>query len=232
VTSRPFLTARWSDLVLLTFEAPEGLVRAHLPHGVDPDRWNGRTHVSLVALRMRDVRIIGRRVPGFAAHAQVNFRVYGRRGPDPAVCFVRELVPSRLIAAVGRLRYGEPFQAARIEASVTERGDGVTVEYRFGRRAPTNRIAVTGSRAAAVPAATSFEHYLKERTHGCRTDRRGLLRTFRVEHAPWATRAVREFDYDADFGALYGTEWAFLNVSAPASIVLAVGSDVAVYAPS
>jgi len=30
LTPRPFLTARWSNLVLLTFEAPEDLVRAQL----------------------------------------------------------------------------------------------------------------------------------------------------------------------------------------------------------
>src|SRR2546422_11265645 len=75
-----------------------------------------RSHASLVALEMHDVRVRGWRIPGFAAHPQVNFRVYARHGAQPAVVFVRELVPSRIIAAVGRLRYGEPFPAARVSA--------------------------------------------------------------------------------------------------------------------
>src|SRR3989440_12677787 len=94
--SRPFLTAHWSNVVLLTFEAPEDLVRTQLPPGVEPDRWNGKTHASLVALEMRDVRVRGWRIPGFTAHPQVNFRLYARHGAHPAVVFVRELVPSRI----------------------------------------------------------------------------------------------------------------------------------------
>ena len=204
-------------------------MRAHIPPGVDPDRWNGSTHVSLVALQMHDIRVLGWRMPGFAAHPQVNFRTYVRRGADPAVTFVRELVPSRLIAAVGRLRYGEPFQAARVEARVMEHTDGVTVEYRFGLTAPKHHIVVTAARATAVPQAISFEHYLKERTQGCSRGPDGRLRTFRVEHPPWLIRPVRTIDYEIDFGEVYGREWAFLNARTPVSVMLAVGSDVAVY---
>jgi uncharacterized protein YqjF (DUF2071 family) len=206
-------------------------VRAYLPPGVEPDRWNGATHVSLVALHMRDVQVLGWRVPGFRAHLQVNLRVYARLGPHRAVCFVRELVPSRLIAVVGRLRYGEPFQMARIQAQVAESGDQVTVEYRFGPRTATHRIAVTGSRAAAVPPDSSFEHYLKERTRGCRADRHGRLRTFRVVHQPWPIREVRRVDYDVDFAELYGPEWSFMNAGPPVSVILAIGSQVVVETP-
>jgi len=229
---RPFLTARWSNLVLLTFEAPEQLVRSLVTADVDLDRWNGRTHVSLVALEMVDVRVLGLRIPGFTTHPQVNLRVYVRPHAAPAVWFVRELVPSRLIAAVGRLLYREPFQAARLEAKFADSADGVTAEYRFGRGARRYHVRVTGSRSAAVPPATSFEHYLKERTSGCRTDRHRRLQTFRVQHPSWAVREVKRVDYDVDFGALYGQEWRFLNDRKPVSVIFAVGSEVAVYRAS
>ena len=229
---RPFLTARWSNLVLLTFEVPEQLVRSHVTADIDLDRWNGRTHVSLVALEMLDVRVLGLRIPGFTTHPQVNFRVYVRPHAAPAVWFVRELVPSRLIAAVGRLLYREPFQAARLEARFAESADDVTAEYRFGPGAHRYHVLVTGSRSAAVPPTTSFEHYLKERTSGCRTDRQRRLQTFRVQHPPWAVREVMRVDYDVDFGALYGQEWSFLNDRKPVSVIFAVGSEVAVYRAS
>ena len=108
----------------------------------------------------------------------------------------------------------------------------MTAEYRFGLGAPRYRVLVTGSRSAAVPPATSFEHYLKERTHGCRTDRCGRLKTFRVQHPPWAVREVKRVDYDVDFGTLYGTEWRFLNDRKPVSVMFAMGSEVAVYPPA
>src|SRR5881398_871727 len=64
VMTRPFLIAHWSNVVLLTFEAPEELVRAQVAPGVEPDRWNGKTHVSLVALEMRDARLAHPRLRG------------------------------------------------------------------------------------------------------------------------------------------------------------------------
>ena len=232
IVPRPFLTARWSNLVLLTFEAPEQLVRSHVTAGIDLDRWNGRTHVSLVALEMLNVRVFGQRIPGFTTHPQVNFRLYVRPHAAPAVWFVRELVPSRLIAAVGRLLYREPFQVARLEARFAESADDVTAEYRFGPGTRRYHILVTGSRSAAVPPTTSFEHYLKERTSGCRTDRRRRPQTFRVQHPPWAVREVKRADYDVDFGALYGQDWRFLNDRTPVSVIFAVGSEVTVYRAS
>ena len=231
MTTRPFLTARWSNVVLLTYEVPEDLVRAQLAPGIEPDRWNGKTHASLVALEMHDVRVRGWRVPGFTAHPQVNLRVYVRYDGHPAVVFVRELVPSRIIAAVGRLRYGEPFQAARISARVVERSTDLTVEYRFGTDALRYRVSVTAARDGAIPAATTFEHYLKERTHGCRADPHGRVRAFRVEHPPWSVRNVVSVEYAVDFAALYGAEWEILSRSPPVSTILAVGSDVSVYPP-
>lgn len=228
-----FLTARWSDLVLLTFEVPEDLVRAVIPPGVEPDRWEGRTHVTLVALRMDDIRIVGWPVPGFRMHPQVNLRTYVRRPRDAAggagVVFVRQLVPSRLIAAVARARYGEPFLAGAVEAHVAAADDAVSVEYRFGLAAPTNRLAVAGSRRSHLPAPGSLEQYLVERRVGWRADRRGRLHSFRVEREVWAIRDVRSVEYHIDFGTLYGAPWARLSGVRPVSTIFAVGSDVAVH---
>jgi uncharacterized protein YqjF (DUF2071 family) len=231
VTPRPFLSAFWSQLVLLTFEVPDALVRAHLPRGAEPDYWRGATHATLVALQLRDVRVRGWRIPGFTAYPQVNFRVYTRHGADAAVAFVRELVPNRVIAAVARLRYGEPFRVARIEASVADRADGVSLEYRFGPARPCYRVAVTASHAAAVPRDSSIEHHLLERTIGCHEDRVGRLRVFPVAHAPWAVRTVSRVAYDVDFAALFGPEWALLSGRTPVSTIVAVGSAVAVGRP-
>ncbi|MGH7676377.1 MAG: DUF2071 domain-containing protein [Gemmatimonadales bacterium] len=223
---RPFLTARWSDLVFLTFEAPEDLVSAATPRGAEPDRWQGRTHVTLVALRMDDVRVAGWRIPGFGGHAQVNLRTYVR---GDGVSFIRQLVPSRLIAAVARIRYREPFRAAAIEARVRATNDARHVEYRFGLARPVHRIAVAGSHAAERPVPGTFAHYLIERRFGWRADRRGRPRSFRVARDAWAVREVRTVEYAIDFGALYGAPWACLNDRPPASTILAVGSAVAVY---
>jgi uncharacterized protein YqjF (DUF2071 family) len=181
---------------------------------------------------MERVRMRGLAIPGLAAYPQVNLRLYVRHAGRPAVCFVQELVPSRLLAAVARWRYGEPFTAGRVEASVTRDADGSTVEYRFGVDRPLNRISVRGSHDTAVPGAATFEHWVKERVQGCRAGRDGRLRTFDVTHPWWALHCVESVTCDVDYAALYGRDWAFLADARPASVLYAVGSEVTVSAPS
>jgi len=231
VTPRPFLAARWSHIILLTFEAPEDLIRRSIPPGVEPDFWVGRTHVSLVALQMLDVRIKGWRIPGFTAHSQVNFRTYVRMAGEPGVWFIRQFVSSRLVAAVGRLRYGEPFWPTPIRSRVVDLHDEVRAEYGVGPAAFGWHVNVTGSRAAQVPPPDSAEHHFIERRFACRTRPDGNLGVFRVNHPAWAVRDVRAVDYRIDFGSLYGAEWEFLNRAQPAGVVFAEGSEVAVHAP-
>ena len=59
---RPFLTARWQNLVLATYAVPEELLRPRLPPGVEPDRRDGKCLASLVAFQFLDTRVLG--VPG------------------------------------------------------------------------------------------------------------------------------------------------------------------------
>jgi uncharacterized protein YqjF (DUF2071 family) len=232
VPSHPFLTARWHHLVILTFETPEAQLAPLVPAGCELDRWTGRAYVSLVALHMDRVRVARIAVPGLTAFPQVNLRSYVRHANQPAVCFVQELVPSRLLAAVARWRFGEPFAAGRVELNVADYAGGSTVEYRFGIDRPHNRISVRGSLDSAVPSAATFEHWVKERARGCRTGRDGRLRTFDVAHPLWAVHRVESMICDVDFAALYGRDWAFLTDARPASVLYAVGSDVMVSAPS
>ncbi len=228
--SRPFLTARWANLVLLTFEAPETLVRAHIHPALEPDRWDGRTHVNLVALSFDDIRVRGWRLPGLKTFPQVNLRTFVRLDGVPGVSFIRELVPNRLVAAVSRLRYNQSYGTLPIRQRVSTAPEEVRVEYALGPGARWH-IAVAGSQAATVPPETTLEHYCKERFWGFGSTRRGELIRFRVEHPRWAVREVRRLDYDLDFAALYGAEWGFLNGTRPVSVILAVGSEVAVYEP-
>ena len=226
-----FLTAHWSDLILLTFTVPEALVRSLMPPTVEPDRWHGRTHVSVVALRMRALRLLGWRIPGFTAHPQVNFRTYIRYGGEPGVWFIRELVPSRLVAAVARLMYGEPFRAMPLQGEAVELDDAVRATYRLGGRGQGGRLVVTGSRAAHLPPPDSPEHFFTARHFACRVRPDGGLTRFRVAHAPWAVRAVRAVDYEMNWEGVYGADWRCLSAQAPVSTIFAVGSEVAVYRP-
>jgi hypothetical protein len=52
---------------------------------------------------------------------------------------------------------------------------------------------------------------------------------YKVEHPKWELYSVKDPEINVDFGATYGDEFAFLNDTEPYSILLAKGSEVAVY---
>src|SRR5437870_11933102 len=108
---------------------------------------------------MLDVRIKGWRIPGSTAHPQVNCRTYVRAAGEPGVWFIRQLVPSRLIAAVGRLRYGEPFWPAPIRSRVVDGPGEVRAGCGGGPAARGWHVLVTGGRAVVVPAPASSGRY-------------------------------------------------------------------------
>ncbi len=202
-----FLTARWSDLLLVTYVVPADALAPHLHPALKPDLWGGVAHVSLVAFRFLDTRILGMPVPGYRSFPEVNLRTYVRHGSDRGVMFVRELVPSRVVAGVARLLYNEPYEAAHLTARVDPGADGsvrAQFDWQFGA------------------------FLTKEHEWGFGRTRSGRLLRYRVRHPEWPVRAVVNVDIDVDFGALYGSAWAFLNAATPDSVIFAVGSAVVV----
>lgn len=227
----PFLTARWTNLVLLTWSAPDELLRRYLHPELELDHWNGSAHVSLVAFDFEDTRVRGFRFPGLVDFPEINLRIYVRHGERRGVVFVRELVPSSIVATVARLAYNEPYRATRMQSELIASADGVRTEHRWRWGGREHRLAVSGSPHARIPPAESVEHHFKEHTWGFGTSRSGGLLTYRVEHPLWAVREVRDVELDCDLGSLYGEEWAALDGRTPDSVVFAVGSEVAVYPP-
>ena len=165
---RPFLTARWSHLIFLTFEAPETVLAPLVPQPCDPDLWEHRGHVSLVALRVERLRVYGVPVPGLSSYPQVNLRLYLRHEGLPAVRFVREIVQSRLVAGAARWWYGEPFVAGRVKCRGSADAEDPSVQYFFQVGGAHGRIAVQGGAETTVPDSKTFEHWLTQRVRGCR----------------------------------------------------------------
>ena len=90
-------------------------------------------------------------------------------------------------------------------------------------------LRATGTKPAVRPAPGSTEHWFKEHAWGFGTSRRGRLIRYEVSHPEWDVYPVRDFTMDVDWAAMYGPEWATMNGKQPASVVLAAGSEIAVY---
>jgi len=236
VTARPFLTARWEDLLLLNFDCPPEPLRPLVPAGTELDPWRGRHVISLVGFRFLDTRIRGVSVPGHRDFPEVNLRFYVRRtGPGGesrrGVVFVREVVPRRAIAWTARLAYNEPYVTASMSHDVRLDPDtGGAVRYGWSVDGQTHAMEARAEGAAAAPGAGSEAEFITEHYWGYTRQRDGSTLEYRVTHPTWKVWTGLEARYRASPRArLYGSELAEVLSRPPRSCHVADGSEVAVH---
>jgi uncharacterized protein YqjF (DUF2071 family) len=227
--SRPFLTARWTNLFLASYAVPQALLEKRLPPGLALDTRDGNAFVSLVAFEFLDTRVLGLPWPGYRNFAELNLRFYARHGGERGVVFVREFVPLRLVAWLARLIYNEPYLAAPLTAARQEDEQSLTMNFRLHFGGRDHAITVTGCKPPFCPGPDSDEHFFKEHRWGFGISRRGRGLRYEVEHPTWDVYPVRSFAIDLDWKLVYGPEWEFLAGRQPLSTVLAAGSPVRVF---
>lgn len=227
-----FLTARWSNLALLNYAVPESYFTRYLPPDCVPDTsLDGRAYCSLVGFDFLETRVLGIPWPGFRDFPEFNLRLYVRHVPtgDRGVVFVREIVPSRFIAAMARWTYNEPYLALPMTSAVELREKRISVEHRVTFAGKENHLRVLAATPCNLQPETSLEHFFKEHRWGFNRSHSGKLIRYEVVHPHWRTYPVDSYELDWDFEGLYGQPWAALKDRRPDSIVLAEGSPVAVY---
>jgi uncharacterized protein YqjF (DUF2071 family) len=232
----PFLTANWTNLCLLTYAVSHELLQPRLPPGLELEMREGRGLVSLVAFQFTQTRVLGIPWPGYRHFAEVNLRFYvrsiSRSSTAPAergVVFIREFVPQRLVAWMARVLYNEPYRTAPVTHAVNGTCDRITAEYQLTWAGATHRVRVSGRLPAFLPDESSDEHFFKEHHWGFGVDRRGRTIRYQVDHPAWQVYPIEAYHLDFDWAAVYGREWEFLAKQTPFSVVLAVGSAIAVH---
>ena len=229
----PFLTARWSNLVLITYELDPAMLQPFVPPVCELDLLDGKALASLVAFDFLDTRVMGIRWPGFVNFPEINLRFYVRHTDDVGfhrgVCFIREFVPQRTVALIARSFYNEPYFSAPMQSDTTSQNDSVTVHHTINVSGRINSIHMVGSASTISPPADSMECFVKEHEWGFGTSRSGRLIRYQVQHPVWDICPVQSFDLDWDWAAIYGPLWAPLQRMQPISTILAVGSDVKVF---
>lgn len=225
----PFLTARWSNLALLTYAVPPAVLQPFVPPMCELDTINGNAFVSLVAFDFLDTRVCGIRWPGFVNFSEINLRFYVRHRGVRGVAFVREFVPPQAVATLARAIYNEPYRAAPMTSRVQSSDDGIIVDHTLTLDGETHSLRISADAATVRPAEDSIEHFFKEHDWGFGTSRGGRLIRYRVEHPTWDIHPVRSFELHWDWEKVYGPQWAFLQNAQPYSVILAVGSAVRVF---
>lgn len=234
--TRPFLTARWKDLVFLNYACPRHVLEPRVPAGTELDAWGGHHLLSLVGFRFLDTRVRGLAIPGHRHFEEVNLRFYVRRRTPGgevrrAVVFIRELVPRRAVAAVARLLYGEPYRAVPMSHRVDldpERGGSAA--YSWIWRGTEHRI---GARVHGPPTPLEPQteaEFVTEHYWGYTSRRDGSTLEYRVDHPPWRVWDASEAEYEGPgMPELYGPALSRILLGEPRSAFVAEGSEVAVH---
>ena len=226
---KKFLTAKWQDLIMANYVVAPKLLHERLPKGTSLDFHEGECFVSLVAFKFADTRVLGIPIPFHTNFEEVNLRFYVRREAKKeikrAVVFVKEIVPRFAISLVARTLYGEPYETWKMSHTQDEN----ELSYFWSNSNCKNRISVEIGENMGVPAENSQGEFIIEHYWGY--TKRGDNRTdeYKVEHPKWELFDVNYAEIDVDFGKTYGQEFAFLSDQQPKSILLAKGSNIAVY---
>jgi uncharacterized protein YqjF (DUF2071 family) len=226
---KPFLTACWRNLLLATYRVPAELLQSRLPKGLELDRLDGDTFVSLVAFEFSNTRVLGVRCPGYQTFPELNLRYYVRAGTERGVIFIREFVSSRLVAYLAKRWYNEPYRVAGLSAARSEDAAGISMRFLLTLQDRTHSLAVQTAKNPFHPAPGSAEHSLIEQRWGFGLNRRGKLIRYEVIHEPWQVFPVTSFHINLDWARVYGPEWSWLNETQPWSTIFAAGSAIELY---
>ena len=214
---------------MANYEVDPTLLASRVPAGTEIDLHNGKCFVSLVGFMFLDTRVMDFLVPFHINFEEVNLRFYVRRETEEevrrGVVFVKEIVPRYAIAKVARSLYGEPYECWEMSHDRV----GGRVEYAWKKGECDNRLSVRRGKSLGVPAEGSHGEFIIEHYWGY--TKRGGNRTdeYKVEHPKWELFADDDATIDVDFARTYGTEFSFLSGQQPYSILLAKGSEIAVY---
>lgn len=224
-----FLTARWQDLIMVNYSVDPSLLEPRLPAGTELDLQDGKCFVSLVGFMFLDTRVLGIPIPFHINFEEVNLRYYVKRElPNEtrrAVCFVKEIVPRIAISTVARVLYGEPYECW----TMSHERSGTTVSYDWSKGDRRNHMSVQIDQSVGTPPEGSHGEFIIEHYWGYTKRGDGRVDEYKVEHPKWELFSVRNEVIDVDLGRTYGDEFAFLNKEKPYSVLLAKGSEVAVY---
>ena len=226
---RRFLTTNWNDLVMANYEIDASILTSRVPKGTELDLYDGKCFVSLVGFMFLNTRLLEFLVPGHINFEEVNLRFYVKRQAGDelrrGVVFIKEIVPKPAIALVARVLYGEPYERWKMSNTRDDRA----VRYEWSCPGCRNNIEVERGANQGIPSEGSHEEFIIEhywgytKRNGTRTDE------YKVEHPKWELFAADDPQIDVDFGLTYGDEFANLSGMKPHSVLLAAGSEIAVY---
>lgn len=227
-----FLSAEWRNLVMANYAVSPTLLQGFVPQGVELDLFEGTCYVSLVGFMFMKTRILGLPIPFHVNFEEVNLRFYVRKKVAGewrrGVVFVKEIVPRAAISFVARTVYREPYQTMPMRHHWDLDAEQKTIDYQWKYAGVWHIISATADKQSLPMAVGSEEEFITEHYYGYTRWNERITKEYEVRHPRWLVNPVKSYRIEADFGALYGEKFRFLQAETPTSVLMAEGSEVKV----
>src|SRR5690349_14480644 len=125
-----FLTARWENLVIISYKVPYEILEEYIPDGLELDTLEGSPFVSLVAFNFLDTKVLGIKVPFNVNFPEINLRFYVKNTEKRGVVFIKEFVPKFFIPYIANILYNENYSYVRMKSSINS-GEIIEVNNRI-----------------------------------------------------------------------------------------------------
>ena len=231
-----FLSADWHNLLFANYTIDPTILTPLVPKGTELDLHNGNCYISLVAFQFLNTKAFG--IPAFSNRNfdEINLRFYVKRpiagGKEQSgVVFIKEIVPSRLIAWTARTLYGENYIAMNMNHEITDdhASRELKLTYRCGEGELSNKFSAVVSPGSQMGEDDLLGSYITEHYWGYSSPAQNRTVEYEVKHSKWPINRVTEYSIDFDFEDLYGTPYGSLSEIEPTSVLYCEGSDITVH---
>ena len=231
-----FLRAEWRKLALFNYQVPPEILTAHLPTGTELDLWEGKCYVSVVGFLFKNTKLLGIKIPFHVNFEEVNLRFYVKRiingETRRGVVFIKEIVPKWALSFVANTVYKEHYETRPMKHLWTQTDKLLTVTYQWKLPMGWQSVEVNAAPGLVPIAEGSEAEFITEHYWGYAKVSATKTNEYEVTHPRWQQYAVLDVKSQLDFELNYGPEFAFLNHTAPTSVLLAEGSSITVESKS
>lgn len=178
-----FMTGKWEDLIILTFEVNQDLLEKYLPNGTELDLYDGKALISSVAFTFSEVNFFGIKIPFHQQFGQINFRFYvkSKINQTKGVVFIREFAPKPIIAFVANKVYNEPFFYRKIHRKKTVSEGEIVLNYTY----ENIKIKAKASIETKGLKENTLDHFVVDRYVAFVKKNKKETYQYKINHKPW-----------------------------------------------
>jgi uncharacterized protein len=227
-----FLVAEWRKLAMANYAIDPQILAPYVPKGTELDFWNGQCYVSLVGFMFKNTRLLGIPIPFHTNFEEVNLRFYVKCKKDGewrrGVVFIKEIVPKPMLTLVANTAYREHYETLPMKHEWLVTGQSLQVSYSWKKAGNWHRFTVQTPINSEPILPGSETEFITEHYWGYTQHAKDTTFEYEVTHPTWESYPVLSYEIAVDYGAVYGSDFAFLSEMKPSSVLLAEGSAITV----